>query len=79
MLNSLENVNTHLASSAGDEKLLGGRRSAQEHKDRNLQQKNFKPTWKERYNPIAEQDEEIAHFKVQIFSKNHNLLKIDLK
>ena len=48
MLNSLENVNTHLTSSAGDEKLLGGRRrSAQEHKDRNLQQKNFKPTWKE--------------------------------
>ena len=50
-------------------KLLGGRRRAQEHKDCNLQQKIFKPTWKERYNPIANQDEEIAHFKVQNFQK----------
>ena len=78
MLNSLANVNTHLTSSAGDEKLLGGRRSAQEHKDRNLQQKNFYRRGK-RYNPIAEQDEEIAHFKVHIFRKNHNFIKIDLK
>ena len=28
-----------------------------------------------RYNPIAEQDEEIAHFKVHIFRKNHNFIK----
>lgn len=32
-----------------------------------------------RYNPIAEQDEEIAHFKVHIFRKNHNFIKIDLE
>ena len=32
-----------------------------------------------RYNPIAEQDEEIAHFKVHIFRKKHNFIKIDLE
>ena len=60
-------------------KLLGGRRRAQEHKDCNLQQKILKPTWKERYNPIAQQDEEIAHFKVQIFEETIMCLKLSRK
>ena len=60
-------------------KLLGGRRRAQEHKDCNLQQKILKPTWKERYNPIAQQDEEIAHFKVQIFEETIVCLKLGRK
>ena len=42
---------------------VGEEEQWQEHKDCNLQQKILKPTWKERYNPIAQQDEEIAHLK----------------
>ena len=71
MLNSLANVNSHLTSSAGEEVRRNIKIVIYNRKILNRRGK--------RYNPIAEQDEEIAHFKVHIFRKNHNFIKIDLE
>ena len=62
MLNSLKNVNTHLTSSAGDENDC----SVGEEVRRNIKiviyNRKILNRRGNRYNPIAGQDEEIAHF-----------------